>query len=1303
MTDSIARIKSRAATQARLDLKGKSATRTGKTRKGKLNCTPGNKQCGNRCIPQAWDCRLEGKGTNSELKSHSHDPLGGVASIERGIKTIAKDPTSVQNLDRGRNSIIRGIVKTVPGDNLEKKKKLKRDLQKYGNQIGSALLLGATVIGAHQSAKRLNKSYARGLGRSIDMAAFGAVDAVLDRTPFVRDRRSNIRGNAVVVSEGLGRAFLFKANKEGSEARALVNRGRIGPLSMPPGQTDFQSSGFTTRMQELQRNVRGTDSMGRPVLDPVTKKPIKKIGYEEWVRGSTQALYGAEADGLKGRSIYSNDAANRFVARQFGLAGSDVIRSPGSTQKQSVLNKDAVLQLRDKLNVWGDTMRADMSLRRYETDAKGNFTSNAISKYVDTQVVPNMGLAKGGLAPQQQNIARRQARELATDILKTKGSDNYKSQATMIRSRISTGYDKYFKEVSNSMGISPLNKQSTFGDGQVGLARYLTKSESITAGRVTPIKSRSHANLILRDYFTTTVSGNKGGTFTSSANTVQRVAQQINGSRELPDVGSAYSIVRESGISSLRSPSEAPSTTKKRATSKPKKPAKTGLAAQRSQSDLARAIMKRKGFEGSYAEALAQARREMKRSDTAEVRDDAKKSSSTGKPCGESHIPKSHECSKTSSGRSAGYRARQVGSVALRVAAIPGGVALAAASIKARKSVLGMEGAIYFSMFGIAASAGAVQSLRNERRSTKTPEQFASDIRKLSKMPDADPAIVNQVAAFTEEAGIDQQRVGIMLDLNGIKGYFDSGKPNRLSANEKSRKGMSDADYQLLGKALQDHNNLRKGLTPYQQDARNVPMTYADQNKNHGPISQLGESKDLQNSYGTYIKVHELGHAVHYRGGFKTASSVKVNGKTYAGQDLEKELMKSVGIYGQSDIRRSKATRDNYYSQGNRLETYAENFALYTLSGKAMKRDFPVAYEWTKQTTDNALRQPVKKDPAPFAELIATEGYKGFGTFDPTKGRKDAEDARGDWYFQLQDAAAAGELTKAMKIFAANGKGLTEIEIGIALQWIEAASVTKIAKRETKRSDTAEVRDDAKKSQAAGKPCGNSYIAKSFTCGKGELTNKTTEEKTELTKIQKVAITGGLSVTAAVGLALIAKGRLNPPNSSFRNKLQNDALAEYVTDSSYLNRSLRSDKPHMIESIKAEIEPIDNWFQTSRPTTGTYYRGIHSKRTIQFLSQAKEGDSYVDKGYGSFSKDIGIANQFTRAYDKNKDIYVLRAKRAPLYRIPVEQFPFKDDLNEQEYLSPRNSRFKISKIEKSDIDSYGRRYIMIDLTYRGVE
>ena len=1279
MTDSIARIKGRAAAQARLDLNSQS----GKTRKGKLNCTAGNKQCGSRCIPQAWACRLEGTGTNSELKSHAQDPLGGVAAIERGVKTIAKNPTSVQNLERGRNSIIRGIVKVAPGDNLEQKKKLKRNLQMYGNQIGSVLLLGAAVVGAHQSAKRLNKNYAAGLGRDIDMAAFGAVDAVLDRTPFVRDRRSNIRGNAVEVSEGLGRVFAFEARKQASEARALGNSGRIGPLSFPPGGTSFLNTGLVPSTQALQRRVRNGE-----------------VGYDQWVKESTGLLYGAQVKGQKeGRSIYSDDAANRLISRQFGLKTPGALQRVGQTvRSQSNRNEEVTGKLRDQLRGWGDTMRADMELKRLPRDARGNFTREAVSKYVDGTVIPNMGLSRGGLSASQQNNARSQARNLAIDILSNGNDVQYKGQATILRRNVVAEYDKYFSEVSDRMGLAGGSKQSTFGDGQVGLARYVMHQQPITAGRVVPVKSRSHANLILRDYFIRKVQNDRGGSFTASADTVQRVAQQINGSRELPDAASAYSIVRESGISSLRSPSEAPSTTKKKTVSKPKKPAKTGLAAQRSQSDLARAIMKRKGFEGSYAEALAQARQEMKRSDAAEDRNDLKKSQGTGKPCGESHIPKSHECSKNSSGRSAGYRAKQVGSAALRTAAIPGGAAIAAYALKNSKELTPVNAA-YVAIFGLGVSAGAVQSLRNERRSTKTPEQFASDIRKLSKMPDADPAIVNQVAAFTEEAGIDQQRVGVLADLEGIKGYFDSGKPTRLHANEVSRKGMSDKDYQALGKALQAHNEFRKSLTPYQQDARNVPNTLKYQMEHHGPITKLSQSKDLQNSYGTYIKVHELGHAVHYRGGFKTASSVKVNGKTYAGQDLEKELMKSIGIYGQSDIRRSNATRDDYYSQGNRLETYSENFALYTLSGKRMQKDFPVAYEWTKQTTDNALRQPVKKDPAPFAELIATEGYKGFGTFDPTKDRKDAAASKTSWYSQLRSAASNGDVAKAMKIFTENGKGMSAVQIGVALQWIEAASVTKIAKREMKRSDTAEGRDDAKKSQAAGKPCGESHIPKSYECRKTQNGPASAKEKQGLSKNQKIAAAAGLTLTAGLGIALIAKGKLKPPNSSFKTKLQSRTVAEYVSDSKAINQGLRTGRSELFED---EITVIDDWIKGSQATKGTFFRGINDKKVLDYLSKAKVGDSYTDLGYGSFSKDKEIADEFSRP-DQKGNTYMLRVQRASLYRIPVEQFPFRREVDEKEHLAPRNARFRITG--KKPLATYpdGSQSLLIDLVYLGTK
>ena len=95
--------------QAYLDAKQSLTTRTGKNTKGKLNCSPGNKQCGGRCIPEAWDCRLEGKGTNSELKAHSFDPLGGVESIERGVTTIVKNPGDYKSYRKGRDSITTSV------------------------------------------------------------------------------------------------------------------------------------------------------------------------------------------------------------------------------------------------------------------------------------------------------------------------------------------------------------------------------------------------------------------------------------------------------------------------------------------------------------------------------------------------------------------------------------------------------------------------------------------------------------------------------------------------------------------------------------------------------------------------------------------------------------------------------------------------------------------------------------------------------------------------------------------------------------------------------------------------------------------------------------------------------------------------------------------------------------------------------------------------------------------------------------------------------------------------------------------
>ncbi len=700
MTDSIARIKSRGATQARLDLRGVTATRTGKTKRGKLKCTAGNVQCGNRCIPQSWDCRLEGKGTNSELKAASFDPLGGVASVERGVKTIAKNPTSIQSWDRGRNSIVRGFVKATPGDNLEKKKQLKRKLQKYGNQIGAVVLTGVAVVGAHQSAKRLSRSYRQGTGRKIDMAAFGAVDAVLDRTPFVGRSRQQTRNTAAGVSEGMAGAVGYQFRKQGIENRSMVNTGRVGPLSYPPGGLKVKGAGVFNPQDALKKRVQFGEDEYKRVL---AKKPIrdfgrkpgskalqvdkdnwlkkseifknntkdwqtqldiassKRVGFDEWVKESTKILYGAKTGTVGDRSAYSDDAANRFLTRQFGLSTSSVFqRGPGvdtGVLNQTQRNKIVVSELGEKLRGWGGDLEADMTLKRIPKDSNGNFDRNEVMKYIDSSVLPKMNFNQRGFTASQQNNARIKARSLAADLLvKRKGVTlDYSKVAGNMRGETVSRYNEYFKEVAQNMNIPAAAKNSPFGDGQVGLARFVSRPTTTGAGRVNPIKSRDQASLILRDYYTRNVVGDTKGSFTASEDVVRRVAQQINGGNEAPDTNTAYTLVRESGIKSLRSPSEVGSLAKPQKKPTERRGVKTGLERQRDQSELARKIMQREGFTGDYAAALKKARNELngrKRTDNEnfipprvgnylQTREDLR-----GKPCGNSHIPKVHKCRK---------------------------------------------------------------------------------------------------------------------------------------------------------------------------------------------------------------------------------------------------------------------------------------------------------------------------------------------------------------------------------------------------------------------------------------------------------------------------------------------------------------------------------------------------------------------------------------------------------------------------------------------------------------------------------
>ena len=352
--------------QAYLDAKQSLTTRTGKNTKGKLKCTAGNKQCGGRCIPQAWDCRLEGKGTNSELKAVQYDPLGGIENIERGVKTIAKNPTDYKSYRKGRDSIIRGIVKATPGDNLEEKKKLKRRLQAYGNQIGSVVLGGFALAGAHAALKRTNPRYRRGLGNDIDRAAFAGVDAVMDRVPIIGRERAIQKAAAKGSIASLGRAIgTENARNSLLSLRGLQNsRERMSPIGLPPGATDFSGSGTVSALEGLQRQARAGE-----------------IGYDQWSREASKIIYGAKSGG---RSVYSGDAANRLLARQFGLdLPEGTLQRTGSSRirSEAVARADVIGAVSEKLGVMSRDLKRDMQLRRLPTKKDGSYSTETCLLY----------------------------------------------------------------------------------------------------------------------------------------------------------------------------------------------------------------------------------------------------------------------------------------------------------------------------------------------------------------------------------------------------------------------------------------------------------------------------------------------------------------------------------------------------------------------------------------------------------------------------------------------------------------------------------------------------------------------------------------------------------------------------------------------------------------------------------------------------------------------------------------------------------------------------------------------------------
>jgi hypothetical protein len=871
-----------------------------KTRTGKLNCTPGNKACGSRCIPQNWDCRLEGQGTNSELKVYKNDPLAGIASVQRGSKDVTQgilqgDPSKIE---RGRNSVIRGIVKLTPGDNLEDKKELRRKLTELSTPIAAVIGIGVVGLGAHAGMKRTFQWYRQGVGRDIDTAAFRSIDTVLDQLPIVGRNREARRVAGANAVGAIANTAMQGARLGNTRSASALNTRKIGPLSFRSLAGDTTDSGLINNLNKINNQARSNT-----------------IGFEEWKSQSVQALYGATSPGARSGgvrgSIFSEQAANEFLVSKFRLNSNGIV---GRSTTASIAARNSLLEdeLAGRLGQWREAMQSDMRLRRF-APREGNITVRQANRYISQVAAPRLRIQLANLTTEQ---GRRAASEGAALMRTVLTSDNQNTTARALRREAVSQYDTYFNNVAQSMTQSVMSSSSPFGDGATGLARFLSRR----SGSNQQILSREYADLQLRDYYQSRVM-NLSNNYRVSESTARRLAQQINRSTELPNSAEALRILNTNGFprASYRGSTlgEAP----------PKPPTLT---------DLTTRILGRRGNENmSRAAAMRQARRERdswllrraQRTDEApprvlthiQYREDNTNTEGKGQPCGESHIPKDWKCTKKVQKKSKKEDKTKPEGPKIPYAqiAIAGlyGLSIGAQIIDAKQTLRNEK----------------FQKLRNSPLKPKNlnPDQFATALSELKNKPGVNNNTIDQISKFVKDANITVETDIKSEHSPGVRGFWTPSKPNTLHVPILSE--------DIARSFTTNFDRINKTTNGLVSTPNRLGLF-----RNWGVSSsyKFGSSEQFFST-----SVHELGHALHGRMALVTPKAVTLNGKRYEGAALERELRKTITTYGSSDINRG------------RLETYAEYFSMYVMSGDTLKKKNPVAWAWTKSITDYALKQ----------------------------------------------------------------------------------------------------------------------------------------------------------------------------------------------------------------------------------------------------------------------------------------------------------------------------------------------------------
>lgn len=603
--------------KARMDA---ARSRTGKTRR-RVTCTPPNVKCGGRCIPPNWDCRLKGKGPDSHLRAVRTDPISGLANIERGVKRISKGVRkgSFSEIEGGKRAIVRGVVKATPGD-IQRKKKLQADLERRAGGIAAGLAVVGFGLFSHNQLKRA-PFYRDGIGRQIDDAVAGGINRVLDAAPGISRARAERRA--------AGRSAAGEAVARATGEAARGPEAMRGAVLRTPTQLERRATEYGNA-KVLENKIKALDIEAKE-LD---------MNASTWRQKNLETFWGAtrtNAGGAGAGSTFSEPATNKYLSRQFGFKlkkGDDattVRRSVATALNREARNLQALAR-QEGVNL-KDANSRNAFLNRVVGPSTANFSGD-----VRERAVSNLDRIIGD-AP----------RGGSTEVSRKQLAD------TLYRDT-RAGFDQYFGRIADEVrqpvgaALSAAARKAGYSDlltsARIGQSRYLAKSLNKPEA-VGNKMSQGLSDLVAKEYYSSKVIGSP--TFTATDREIRLAASELSG-RSFSTTTPAVDYLRSNGFERLTTLRGSESRVRA-STPSPERP--TRAARRRSTAQRIADLMRQKNKDGTprYAtrEAAEAALERMRKDELQQARIDAYlavREDLRGKPCGASHIPKAHECTK---------------------------------------------------------------------------------------------------------------------------------------------------------------------------------------------------------------------------------------------------------------------------------------------------------------------------------------------------------------------------------------------------------------------------------------------------------------------------------------------------------------------------------------------------------------------------------------------------------------------------------------------------------------------------------